>query len=175
MCLQGSVIWLISQTPEGYPGPFQHVCKKGGLKKVLRIRLFVHSFVCSFVRSLIHPFIYAFIYTGFLNNTYYHLKYIICWRKVYISSSTTSRELLPQFSTCSGWRWLEVLALFCKGNQPQLINWEIRSLLLCMNLQRMQTIATDYLKCEQLLLFAFVAADQQQQLIWKRDIFCETQ
>ena len=23
-------------------------------------------------------------------------------------SSTTSRELLPQFSTCSGWRWLEV-------------------------------------------------------------------
>ena len=24
------------------------------------------------------------------------------------SSSTTSRELLPQFSTCSGWRWLEV-------------------------------------------------------------------
>ena len=24
------------------------------------------------------------------------------------SSSTTSRELLSQFSTCSGWRWLEV-------------------------------------------------------------------
>ena len=25
-----------------------------------------------------------------------------------VISSTTSRELLPQFSTCSGWRWLEV-------------------------------------------------------------------
>ena len=25
------------------------------------------------------------------------------------SSSTTSRELLPQFSTCSGWRWLAVV------------------------------------------------------------------
>ena len=24
------------------------------------------------------------------------------------SSSTTSRELLSQFSTCSGWRWFEV-------------------------------------------------------------------
>ena len=24
------------------------------------------------------------------------------------SSSTTSRELLPQFSTCSGWRWFDV-------------------------------------------------------------------
>ena len=24
------------------------------------------------------------------------------------SSSTTSRELLLQFSTCSGWKWLEV-------------------------------------------------------------------
>ena len=25
-----------------------------------------------------------------------------------VISSTTSRELLSQFSTCSGWRWLEV-------------------------------------------------------------------
>ena len=25
------------------------------------------------------------------------------------SSSTTSRELLPQFSTCSGWRWYDVV------------------------------------------------------------------
>ena len=25
-----------------------------------------------------------------------------------VISSTTSRELLPQFSTCSGWRWCEV-------------------------------------------------------------------
>ena len=24
------------------------------------------------------------------------------------SSSTTSRELLSQFSTCSGWKWLDV-------------------------------------------------------------------
>ena len=30
------------------------------------------------------------------------------------SSSTTSRELLSQFSTCSGWRWFEVDGKFKK-------------------------------------------------------------
>ena len=35
------------------------------------------------------------------------------------SSTTTSRELLPQFSTCSGWRWFDVgekfkkIAMYC--------------------------------------------------------------
>ena len=30
------------------------------------------------------------------------------------SSTTTSRELLPQFSTCSGWRWFDVGEKFKK-------------------------------------------------------------
>ena len=43
------------------------------------------------------------------------------------SSSTTSRELLSQFSTCSGWRWLNVdekvkkIAMYCQTNFMEIL------------------------------------------------------
>ena len=58
--------------------------------------------------------------------TYYISRIILLWVNPFkpdftlSSSSTTSRELLSQFSTCSGWRWFNVvkklkkIAMHCK-------------------------------------------------------------
>ena len=48
------------------------------------------------------------------------------------SSSTTSRELLSQFSTCSGWRWLVVGDKWKMKNNTPIIKRVLRILSLCV-------------------------------------------